>query len=53
MILTLNIIKKSLKLVKEDLEMLKSGEWDPDKESVQASIDNIDLALKDINTLKV
>jgi hypothetical protein len=30
-----------LNLVLEDLQMLRDGIWQPDKESVEASIDNL------------
>ena len=30
-----------LNLVLEDLQMLRDGSWVPDKESVEASIDNL------------
>lgn len=30
-----------LNLVLEDLQMLRDGAWQPDKESVEASIDNL------------
>lgn len=30
-----------LNLVLEDLQMLRDGTWEPDKESVESSIDNL------------
>ena len=41
-------IRKALELVLTDLQMLKSGEWSPDKGSVQASIDNVELIASEL-----
>jgi len=41
-------IRKALELVLTDLQMLKSGEWSPDKDSVQASIDNVELIASEL-----
>ena len=35
-----------LNLVIEDLEMLKSGDWEPDEDSINASIENLNSVEK-------
>jgi hypothetical protein len=36
---------KALNLVLEDLDMLEDGKWKPNSESIQATRDNVQLAL--------
>jgi len=46
-------IRKALELVLTDLQMLKSGEWSPDKGSVQASIDNVELIASELELVEL
>jgi len=48
MVMNKERIRKALELVLTDLQMLKSGEWSPDKDSVQASIDNVELIASEL-----
>ena len=44
-------ILSMLQLLTEDLEMLREGEWQPDRDSCDASIDNLDSIVYKINNL--
>ena len=41
------VISKVVTAIK-DFEMLQSGEWNPDHDSCQASIDNLDSAVSQL-----
>lgn len=42
---TKHYLLRLLRLLKTDLEMLRDGNWVPDEDSCQASIDNCDAAI--------
>jgi len=53
MVMNKERIRKALELVLTDLQMLKSGEWSPDKDSVQASIDNVELIASELELVEL
>jgi|TARA_R110000803_G_scaffold76747_3_gene141489 hypothetical protein len=42
-------IVKRLEIVQEDLEMLQDGSWEPDDESCEASLHNLNYAIKELS----
>ena len=44
-------ILNKLRLILNDFQMLRDGEWQPDRGSCDASIDNVDSIIYTINTL--
>lgn len=42
---TIELLRNKIKTAQKDFEMLQSGEWQPDNESCEASIDNCTNAL--------
>jgi len=53
MVMNKERIRKALELVLTDLQMLKSGEWSPVKDSVQASIDNVELIASELELVEL
>lgn len=47
----ISTFNEKLKCLKKDFEMLRDDIWQPDKDSVQASLDNVEWMLNNINKL--
>lgn len=45
-------IKRLVETLKEDFRMLKDGDWEPDNDSCEASINVADEALEKLENLK-